>query len=147
MRLRILATLVGMLMAAGAPGEAADANKPGSLVGTWAAVSADRNGAPAGDITGHRLTFAGDRFSIRSKGRLLHQGTYRIDPSREPAAIDFTHTRGGSKGKIWQGIYLLQGDALKVCDNADNLAKGRPAAFTTEPGSGRVLVIFKREGR
>jgi uncharacterized protein (TIGR03067 family) len=109
-------------------------------------VSAERNGAPADDLKGHRLTFAGDRFTIRSKGKILYQGTYRIDASKNPATIDFTHTSGEAKGKIWQGISLLEGDGLKICDNADDLAKGRPAVFATEPGSGRVLVSFKRAG-
>ena len=33
---------------------------------------------------------------------------------------------------------------FRIRDNADDLAKGRPAVFATEPGSGRVLVSFKR---
>jgi uncharacterized protein (TIGR03067 family) len=144
MRLGFLATVMAVLLAAGAPGEAADANKKAGLHGTWTAVAADRNGAPADDIKGHRLTFTGDRFTIRSKGKLRYQGTFRIDPSKSPATIDFTHTRGEAKGKVWQGIYLLEGDGLKICDNADDLSKGRPAAFATEPRSGRVLVVFRR---
>jgi uncharacterized protein (TIGR03067 family) len=144
MRVGFLVTVVGVLLAAGAPGEAADSKSAGGLRGTWTAVSAERNGAPADDLKGHRLTFTGDRFTIRSKGKILYQGTYRIDPSKNPATIDFTHTTGEAKGKSWQGIYVLEGEGLKICDNADDLAKGRPAALATEPGSGRVLVSFKR---
>jgi len=145
MRLGFLVTVMGVVLAASARGEAADTTKSaGGLQGTWTAVSAERNGAPADDLKGHRLTFAGGRFTIRSKGKILYQGTYRIDASKNPATIDFTHTSGEAKGKIWQGIYLLEGDGLKICDNADDLAKGRPAVFATEPGSGRVLVSFKR---
>jgi uncharacterized protein (TIGR03067 family) len=109
------------------------------------AVSAERNGGAVEDLTGHQLTFSGDRFTIRSKDKLLYQGTFRVGPSRKPATIDFTHTRGEAKGKAWLGVYRLEGDVLKICDNADDLAQGRPAAFATEPGSGRVLVTFRRE--
>jgi uncharacterized protein (TIGR03067 family) len=145
MRLGFLATVMAVLLAAGAPGEAADAKKKAGLRGTWTAVSAERNGVPADDIKGHRLTLTGDdRFTIRSRGKLRYGGTFRIDLSRNPATIDFTHTRGEAKGKVWQGIYLQQGDGMKICDNADDVSKGRPAAFATEPGSGRVLVIFRR---
>jgi uncharacterized protein (TIGR03067 family) len=144
MQLGFLATVMAVLLAAGAPGEAADAKKKAGLRDTWTAVSAERNGAPADDIKGHRLTLTGDRFTIRSKGKLLYQGTFRIDPSKSPETIDFTNTRGEAKGKIWLGIYLLEGDNLKICDNADDVAKGRPAAFATEPGSGLVLVMFRR---
>ena len=127
--------------------EAAEAGDAQRLSGVWVAVSAERNGAPADDLKGHRLTFSGDRFTIRSKGKLLYQGAFRVDPSSKPATIDFTHARGGAKGKTWLGIYRLEGEALKICDNADDLAKGRPAAFSTEAGSGRVLLSFKRGGR
>ena len=143
MRLGFLATVMGVLLAAGVPGEAADAKKPGGGIrGTWTAVSAERNGAPADDIKGHRLTLQGDRFTIRSKGQIVYQGTFRLDPSKIPATIDFTNTGGEAKGR--QGIYSLEGDGLKICDNADDTAKPRPATFATEPGSGRVLVLFKR---
>lgn len=145
MRRGFLAILIGALLAASAPGEAANAKKAGGGIrGTWTAVSAERNGAPADDIKGHRLTLQGDRFTIRSKGKLVYQGTFRLDPSKIPATIDFTNTRGDAKGKVWQGIYSLDGDGLKICDNADDTAKPRPAAFATEPGSGKVLVVFKR---
>ena len=144
MRLGFMAALMGLLLAAGAPGEAADAKKKAGLRGAWTAVSAERNGAPADDIKGHQLTLTGDRFTIRSKGKLRYQGTFRVDPSKSPATIDFTNTRGEATGKVWQGIYLLDGDSLKICDNADDVSKGRPAAFAAEPGSGRVLVVFRR---
>jgi len=126
---------------------AADAGDAQRLSGAWIAVSTERNGAAADDLKGHQLTFSGDRFTIRSKGKLLYRGTFLVDPSKTPATINFTHTRGEAKGKTWLGIYALERDILKICDNADNLAKGRPAAFATEPGSGLVLLTFKREGR
>lgn len=144
MRLWFLMLVIVASLAASSPGTADDTKDADGLRGTWTAVSAQRNGAPADDIKGHRLTFAGDRFSIRSKGKLVYQGTYRSDPSTKPAKIDFTQTSGEAKGKSWQGIYLRKGDGLKICDNADDPGKGRPTAFATEPGSGRVLVNFKR---
>jgi len=107
-------------------------------------VAAETYRAAADDIKGHRLTLQGGRFTIRSKGKIVYQGTFRLDSSKIPATIDFTNTRGEAKGRVWQGIYLLEGDGLKICDNADDLSKGRPAAFATEPGSGRVLVVFRR---
>jgi uncharacterized protein (TIGR03067 family) len=147
MRLRFLMAVIAVGLAAGASSAAADAKDMDSLRGTWTAVSAERNGGAADDLKGHQLTFSGNRFTIRSKCKLLYQGTFRVDPSRKPSTIDFTHARGEAEGKAWLGIYLLEGDVLKICDNADDLAKGRPGALTTEPGSGRVLVTFKRERR
>ena len=45
---------------------------------------------------------------------------------------------------MWKGIYALDGDTLMTCDNAPDLAKGRPAAFEAKPGSGCIVITFKR---
>jgi hypothetical protein len=42
------------------------------------------------------------------------------------------------------GIYALDGDMLKTCDNAPDLDKPRPTAFEARAGSGCVLITFKR---
>lgn len=115
------------------------------LQGTWTATKAERNGTAADDVVGHRLSFSGTRFQLQSEdGQLLYAGTVRVDPSAKPAGIDFEHTEGALKGKMWQGIYALDGDTLTVCDNAPNLDKGRPVAFEATSESGYVLITFKR---
>jgi uncharacterized protein (TIGR03067 family) len=122
---------------------AAEAQK--KLQGTWTATKAERDGKAADDVVGHRLSFNSNRFQIRSKdGKSLYAGTVRVDPSAKPAAIDFEHTEGGLKGKAWKGIYALDGDTLKICDNAPKLDKGRPAAFEAKSGSGYVSITFER---
>jgi uncharacterized protein (TIGR03067 family) len=128
------------------PGLAHPAEGPRTpLQGTWTAIKAERDGAAAADVVGHRLSFSGDRFQIRSKdGQLLYEGTFRVDPSTKPAAIDFEHTGGALKGKAWLGIYVQRGDTLTACDNAPNLSKGRPVALEAKPGSGHILITFKR---
>ena len=67
-----------------------------------------------------------------------------MEPSTQPAAIDFEHMEGTLKGKTWKGIYALDGDTLTICDNALNLDKGRPAAFEARTGSGYIFITFKR---
>jgi uncharacterized protein (TIGR03067 family) len=131
----------GLVPAFAQPAE--DAKK--KLQGTWTAAQAERDGQAAEDVVGHRLSFTGNRFQIRSKdGKSLYAGTFRLDPSAKPAAIDFAHSEGTLKGKTWKGIYALDGDTLTVCDNAPNLDKGRPAALEAKSGSGHVLITFKR---
>ena len=121
------------------------ADAPKELQGTWTATQAKRDGKAAEDVVGHRLSLTGTRFQLQSKdGKPLYAGTVRVDPSAKPAAIDFEHTEGSLQGKAWQGIYALDGDTLKICDNAPDLAKGRPAAFEAKTGSGHVLITFTR---
>src|SRR5215813_3331865 len=78
------------------------------LQGTWSATKAERDGKAADDVVGHRLSFTGSRFQIRSKdGKPLYEGTFRVDLGTKPAAIDFEQTEGALKGKSWKGIYAL----------------------------------------
>jgi uncharacterized protein (TIGR03067 family) len=115
------------------------------LQGAWTATGAERDGKAAEDLLGHQLSFAGNRFQIRSKdGKTLYAGTVRVDASVKPPGIDFVHTEGDLKGKAWKGIYALDGDTLKICDNAPNLERGRPTALEAKGGSGYLLVTFKR---
>ena len=118
------------------------------LQGAWTATQAERDGQAAGDVVGNRLSLTGNRFQIQSKdGKLLYAGTVRVEPRARPAAIDFEHAEGALKGKAWKGIYALDGDTLRICDNAPSLDKDRPAAFEAKRGSGYVLITFKRGGR
>jgi uncharacterized protein (TIGR03067 family) len=133
--------VTGLVPALAQPAEEPDPR----LQGTWTATRAERDGKTADDVVGHRLSVTGKRFEIRSKeGQRLYAGTIRVDPTAKPAAIDFQHAEGALKGKEWKGIYALDGDTLSICDNAPNLDRGRPTAFTARSGSGYVLVTFRR---
>jgi len=145
MRRLIWVLCVLILGSALLPAFAQPADDAKRLQGAWTATRAKRDGKAAEDVLGHQLSFAGDRFQIRSKdGKALYAGTVRVDASAKPPAIDFVHTEGDLKGKAWKGIYALNGDTLKICDNAPNLEKGRPTALAAKSGSEHVLVTFKR---
>jgi uncharacterized protein (TIGR03067 family) len=147
MRIRILLAAMIVVASAGPGSGAADAKAKDALQETWVAESSERSGQAADDLQGHQLTFAGERFTTRSKGKVIYQGTYTTDPSAKPATIDFKNTAGEMKGKTWLGIYETDGDTLKICDNAYDVAKGRPGAFVSAAGSGQVLISFRRVKR
>jgi uncharacterized protein (TIGR03067 family) len=67
-----------------------------------------------------------------------------MNPGAKPPGIDFEHKEGALQGKAWKGIYALDGDTLRICDNAPDLEKARPAAFEAKVESGYVLLTFKR---
>jgi uncharacterized protein (TIGR03067 family) len=115
------------------------------LQGSWVATKAERDGKAADDVVGHRLSFTGNRFEIVSKdGKMLFAGTFRVGPKAKAATIDFTHQQGSLKGKAWKGIYALSGDTLTICDNAEDLKKGRPTSFGAKAGSGYISITFGR---
>jgi uncharacterized protein (TIGR03067 family) len=142
MRRWIVPVAAIVVSAIAATGSVTDAQSQNSLKGTWQVLAAQRNARIASDMQDHQLTFSGNRFDIRSQGGVLYQGTFQVDASKKPATIDFRHTAGKAKGQTWRGIYELDGDTLKICDNAADVSKPRPSAFVSEEG--QVLVDFKR---
>jgi uncharacterized protein (TIGR03067 family) len=115
------------------------------VAGSWTAVRAERDGAVAPDLVGHRLSFAGDRFEIVGPdGRPLYAGTWRADAAADPARIDFVNESGEAAGVTWEGIYRLEGGELTVVDDAPDPQAPRPTRFAAGKGSGYVLVVFTR---
>jgi uncharacterized protein (TIGR03067 family) len=118
---------------------------PADLTGTWTAMHAERDGAAAAELVGHRLSFAGDRFEIAaSDGRLLYAGTYQVDAAAQPARIDFVNDTGEAAGVTWEGIYRFDRQGLTIVDDAPDPSAPRPSAFAAGKGSGYVLLEFAR---
>jgi len=133
--------ITGFVLVSALPAKAAET----MLQGTWVATQAEQDGKAAGDLVGHRLSFMGNRFEIRSKDdKPLYAGTVQMNPGAKPATIDFQQNKGALSGRAWKGIYAVDGDTLTTCDNAPNLKKRRPATFEAKTGSGYVLIMFKR---
>jgi uncharacterized protein (TIGR03067 family) len=131
----------GLVLACALPAKATET----TLQGTWIATKAEQDGKAADELVGHRLSFMGNRFEIRSKDdKPLYAGVVQINQSAKPATIDFQQKEGALNGKLWKAIYVVDGDTLTTCDNAPNLKKGRPAAFEAKSGSEYVLITFKR---
>ncbi|MDQ6432508.1 TIGR03067 domain-containing protein [Mesorhizobium sp. LHD-90] len=140
-----LAPILLWLVAAATLGLAQPAVAAEELQGTWVATKVVSEGKPAENLVGHRLTFDGANFQIRSSdGKTIFAGTTSVDPAARPASIDFVNTQGDAVGKTWKGIYALDGDTLSICDNSPNLEAGRPTALEAASGSGHALFIFER---
>ena len=90
-----------------------------------------------------RLIVTGDRYTMDRGNDRTSRGTTRIDPTRTPKTMDVSIIDGINKGQTWLGIYELSGDTYHACFATEG--KPRPTAFTSEPGSGNVLWVFKRE--
>jgi uncharacterized protein (TIGR03067 family) len=136
-----------LLLMAGSLGAAAsDARSDRDrLQGSWACVAMERNGrpVPAERYRDGRLVMDGETFTVLQGGRLVAQGIRRLDPTATPKAVDDTHTSGPFKGKTYRGIYRLQGDTFTTCNGSAGQA--RPTEFATRPGSGLLLVVYRRE--
>jgi erythromycin esterase len=114
------------------------------LEGTWDVTAVVVNGEDtpvAGSLKGLQVIMTGDQRTVKTGETVLAQGSYRVDPRARPRAIDVTITQGAFKGQSLQGIYELDGDALRIC-----LAmKGgrRPTEMISKPDSGHTLTVHK----
>src|SRR5262245_48793183 len=115
------------------------------LQGKWQVTSAISRGEkiPAEDIAELLLTIDGEKITIRDKDKVQDRMTCKLDPSKKPAAIDFTHTEGANKGKTDHAIYKLDGDVLTICVN-EKSGEERPSEFASKAGSSHSLIVLKR---
>ena len=126
---------------------AADPDAPEKAIqGTWVVSTARREGKVAADLEGHRLVIDGDRFEIREGDKLLFRGTLAIDKSAGKLwRVDVKHSHGDLAGKKWLGVMRVMDDGMMVvCDNAADPEKPRPEALESKPGSGTILLEFRR---
>lgn len=113
------------------------------LEGTWELVSFEREGKPVAFQGTSRSTITGNKFVFMRDGMLVTAGTFKLDPTAKPKAMDSTYTEGPDKGKSFKGIYELKGDSLRFC-RPGSPDDPRPTAFKSEAGSTAFVSVFKR---
>src|SRR4051812_16674271 len=86
------------------------------LAGEW------RGEGPFGRGT---LAFTPNGACVEKSAGRLRAATYRVDPSKRPAQIDFWDPRADAPRR---GIYKISGDTLTVCW-AEDRGHARPAGF------------------
>jgi uncharacterized protein (TIGR03067 family) len=111
-------------------------------VWTFASVEAGGKKAPADQLKGLTVTFAGHKYTVKKRDEVLQVGTQKLDPSKSPKAIDVAVTEGLNKGAVMLGIYEIDGDTLRVC--FDEEGKKRPTEFKSPAGSQTFVNVHKR---
>jgi internalin A len=140
----LLIFLIALLLAAEDPTDDAAKKEREKLAGTWKVISAERDGQPDKVSKDAVTTYAADgKFSVKFGDGSSGKGTYTLDPRKNPKAIDFTMDSDPDEGKPHKGIYLLDGDTLKICRS--DPGKPRPKEFATKTDSGHVLFVLTRE--
>jgi hypothetical protein len=80
---------------------------------------------------------------VKRGDEIIAAGTSKLDPSKNPKALDSTYTEGPDKGKTFKGIYQLDGDTMKFC-RPGSPGDERPTEFKSTPGSGAFVSMYKR---
>ena len=112
--------------------------------GTWKYVSMEADGMKVTlePLAGIKLVLDGDKFT-QTDPQATYRGTFSVSVKTRPKTIDVIFTEGPEKGKIFKGIYELEGDTYKACIAVPG--RERPKEFASKPGSGHVLSVLKRE--
>ena len=115
------------------------------LQGEWIMVSGSADGQPMPDQMRKQMKriCKGDETTTTMAGQLFFKAKITLDPSKKPKTIDYDMTDGPTKGKKQLGIYQVEGDVFKSCFAKPNAE--RPTDFTSKPGDGRTLSVWKRE--
>lgn len=131
---RLIASITGRIRAAVTRRELE------KLQGTWIRVAHEANGQRL-QVEDHVFTVTGDRWTTHFNGQLLQGGTVKsIEVKEKLNAIDLAVTEGGNVGLTALSIYAIEGDSLKYL----NSAEPRATDFSTKPGDGRTLELYRR---
>lgn len=155
MRLRLVlilsvSSLFSSSIGDGAPAPLQDKDK---IQGKWKGIGGEENGRQFTEeesvMEEEVFIFRGDQVTFKKHGKTVGTGTFVLDPSKEPKAIDIT--LDAEKGEKAHAIYSLKDDRLTICVYGKfkpNRSDQRPKVFTTKKeveGHGRLLFILKRE--
>jgi len=115
------------------------------LQGEWSMVSGSADGQPmpADMLKQMKRVCKGDEATTMMGTQVFLKAKITIDPSKKPKTIDYQMTDGFTKGKTQLGIYEVDGDTFKACFSKPGAE--RPTDFTTKPGDGRTLSVWKRD--
>ena len=134
----------GAITAGGEANDEAIKKDRTQMTGTWRPIAYQKDGkkAPDEQLAKTRTIFSADgKIMVQREGKTIVQGTIMIDPAKKPKQSNGTFTDGELKGTTL-GIYEVDGDNMKICYAMPG--KDRPTEFSSKPGSGHVLVFYKR---
>jgi len=143
MKARALSLLVLILGVSFATGQGEARKEQAKFQGVWVveSVLAEGKEIPGDIIKTFKMTFKDDNYTV-AIGQEKTEGTFRVDPTKEPKTIDIMPDNGPDRGRIQPGIYVFDGDKLRIC--AAQPGKERPQNFETKDKTGYSVMILKK---
>jgi uncharacterized protein (TIGR03067 family) len=134
LHLLFIVTLVVPLLGSDAPPQYAAATEYVGIEGTWRCVSVKHGGVEVQPLRGDEivLVFRGGSYEENYFGQRDRWGPCAVDAARRPGRLDLEYADGPHKGKVWQNIYRLDGDTLRIAYTGSPDA--RPVGFEGTPG-------------
>jgi uncharacterized protein (TIGR03067 family) len=109
--------------------------------GAWALVSVEIEGRqlPIDGLKAAHLSIRGNNYTFQLD-QTVWEFTVGVNESKK--SIDLRIVKGPEEGKTYHGIYKLEGDFYTIC-RTTRPGKERPKAFTTQPESGLMMVVWR----
>jgi uncharacterized protein (TIGR03067 family) len=125
--------------------EAAANKELDKLQGTWRSVRVEQSGQDrSSQHNADLFIFEGTEVIAKTGDK----ETYRADISLEhgnPGKVTIKIKSGVNKGKVWVGIYEIDGDSFKWCGCWNFLIDTLPEAFRTESGNQYLLREMEKQ--
>ena len=134
-------------------GAAADKPKAGDsaavkqLRGSWRPESVTESGrkltgADLEAYKGMTLTIQDGKSTLKAAdGTVLSACELKVDAGRDPKTFDAKEVEGLGVGRIYKGIWEVEGDTLKWCFST----KDRPKGFESKEGADVFLLVLRRQ--
>jgi uncharacterized protein (TIGR03067 family) len=150
---RLASVGVLILVLVSSPGLAKDGDDPrdaakkdlAQLQGAWSLVAMEAEGRSLDPevFEGWGSVYEGDRLILKAKDEIRRRGIVTLDPAQTPKAMNTWDLDGPFQDQTVPGIYLLDGDTLKLCFARPG--EKRPTELTTRSGTGFLVVVYKRQ--
>jgi len=113
--------------------------------GHWSMVSGQRDGQklPQAFVQEAHRHAEGHVITITLGGQLFVQARVSVDASRSPRTMDYLLLQGLHAGERQVGIYLWEGDDLRLC--VAEPGRERPTGFAAERGSLETMALWRRQ--
>ena len=92
------------------------------------------------------LAAVSDKNGISYWGDTKTSARLKLDPSKEPKAVDMIKSVPGSADEVIKGIYTFENDTLKICRGL-NASQERPNQFATWPDTNYFVVTWKKQAK
>jgi uncharacterized protein (TIGR03067 family) len=114
------------------------------LLGTWEGFVSEGDDTRSGQRRMNvSLTITLDKITSGSSGN-VGEGTYRISEGNgKILQIEGIGTGGIYRGKVYQGIFTLEGNTLKWCSS--DAGRPRPTILRTNYAAGQYLIVLTRK--
>ena len=134
-------------------GVAADEPKAGGktaveqLQGVWRPESVTEGGrrltgADLEAYTTMTLTIRVGKSSLKAAdGTVLSACELNVDAGRDPKTFDAKEVEGLGVGRVYKGIWKVEGDTLRWCFST----KDRPKGFESQEGADFFLLVLRRQ--